>query len=76
MRWQTSSRTIGAICIVGLLAIGCQMENVGGLERSPEVTAAFETLRVPSEYRYYFLNQENNPFGVAGLKERLCAGGP
>jgi hypothetical protein len=32
------------------------------------VTAAFEALRVPSDYRYYFLNQENNPFGVAGLK--------
>jgi hypothetical protein len=32
------------------------------------VTAAFEALQVPPDYRYYFLNQENNPFGVAGLK--------
>jgi hypothetical protein len=38
------------------------------LERSSDVSAAFETLNVPSDYRYYFLNQESNPFGVAGLK--------
>lgn len=76
MNWQASSRTIGAICIAGLLAISCQFENVGGLERSPEVAAAFEALRVPSEYRYYFLNQENNPFGVAGLKSGYMMEGP
>jgi hypothetical protein len=76
MSWQASSRTIVAICIAGLLAISCQFENVGGLERSPEVTAAFEALRVPSGYRYYFLNQENNPFGVAGLKSGYMMEGP
>jgi hypothetical protein len=76
MSWQASSSTIGAICIVGLLAISCQFENVGGLERSPEVTAAFEAHRVPSDYRYYFLNQENNPFGVAGLKSGYGMEGP
>lgn len=68
MSWPTSLRTMGAICLVGLSAISCHLENAGSLERSPEVTAAFEAFRVPSDYRYYFLNQENNPFGVAGLK--------
>jgi hypothetical protein len=76
MSWQESLRRIGALCIAGLSAIGCQMQNVGGLERSPEVTAAFESLRVPSEYRYYFLNQENNPFGVVGLKSGYLLEGP
>jgi hypothetical protein len=68
MSWQSSLRKIIALCIAGLSTIGCQMENVGSIERSPDVTAAFESLRVPSDHRYYFLNQENNPFGVAGLK--------
>jgi hypothetical protein len=68
MSWQKCLLKIGALFIAGLSAVGCQMENVGSLERSPDVTAAFEALRVPPDYRYYFLNQENNPFGVAGLK--------
>ncbi len=68
MSWLKCLLNNGALFIAVLSAIGCQMENIGGLERSPEVTAAFEAFRVPSDYRYYFLNQENNPFGVAGLK--------
>ena len=76
MRLQASLRRIGAICIAGLSAVSCQFENVGGLERSPEVTAAFEAHRVPSDYRYYFLNQENNPFAVAGLKSGYGMEGP
>jgi hypothetical protein len=37
---------------------------------SPEVARAFETQQLQAfpKYRYYFLNRENNPFGVAGLE--------
>ena len=69
-------RRIGAMCIAALAAIGCQMENVGSLERSPDVTTAFEAYQVPSDYRYYFLNLENNPFGVAGVKDGYAIEGP
>jgi hypothetical protein len=68
MRRPSFLRRIGAMCIAALAAIGCQMENVGSLERSDDVSTAFEAYQVPSDYRYFFLNQENNPFGVAGLK--------
>ena len=76
MNWPSFLRKIGALAIAALSAIGCQMENVGSLERSPDVTTAFEAYQVPSDYRYYFLNQENNPFGVAGLKGGYTIEGP
>jgi hypothetical protein len=68
MSWQKCLLNIGALFIAVLSAINCHIENAGSLERSPEVTAAFEAFRVPSDYHYYFLNQKNNPFGVVGLK--------
>jgi hypothetical protein len=68
MSWQASWGKIGALCIAVLSGVSCQFENVGSIERSPEVSAAFENLQVPFDYRYYYLNLENNPFGVAGLK--------
>ncbi len=76
MSWKDAARTIGIAGMMAFLALSCQFENVGGLERSPEVTAAFEAHRVPSDYRYYFLNQESNPFGVAGLKSGYGMEGP
>jgi hypothetical protein len=74
--WQETARTTVVFGIMALLSLGCQFENVGGIERSPEVTAAFETLRISAEYQYYFLNQENNPFGVVGLKSGYWIEGP
>jgi len=56
---------------LALLAGGCQFENTGSTRRSAKVAQAFETLQFQGfpGYRYYFLNQENNPFGAAGLEE-------
>jgi hypothetical protein len=54
--------------LLALFAIGCPSENVGGIKQSQDVARAFETLAVFPNYRYYFLNQENDPFGVAGLE--------
>jgi hypothetical protein len=56
---------------LALLAGGCQFENTGSTRKSAEVAQAFETVQFQGfpGYRYYFLNQENNPFGAAGLEE-------
>ena len=52
-RW----RALGLIGLVVFSAISCQLEHVGSVKRSPEVVAAFESLRVPAAYSYYFLNR-------------------
>jgi len=54
----------------GMLLSGCLAVNLhyGGLKRSPEVAQAFETLQVYEGCRYYYLNQENNPYAVAALQ--------
>jgi len=71
-RW----RALGLIGLVVFSAISCQLEHVGSVKRSPEVVDAFESLRVPAAYSYYFLNQANNPFGVVGLKKGYWMEGP
>lgn len=76
MSWQKCLLNIGALFIAVLSAINCHMENAGSLERSPDVTTAFEAFQVPPDYRYYFLNQENNPFGVVGLRSGYTMEGP
>jgi hypothetical protein len=61
----------GGVFLSALLAyftIGCPSENVGGIKQSQDVARAFETFAAFPDYSYYFLNQENNPFGVAGLE--------
>jgi len=59
---------VSALAAVALaLGVSCSMSNVGGVRNSPEVTRQFEALEANPNYRYWYLNQENNPFGVAGL---------
>ena len=53
------------------------MANVGNVRLSPEVTRQFESLQANPGYRYWYLNQENNPYGVIGLdREYAFDGGP
>lgn len=61
-----------------LVFSACQFENTGSVRKSPEVAQAFETLQLQMfpMYRYYFLNQENNPFGVAGVDSDYWMQGP
>ena len=63
---------------LALFASACQFENTGSVRKSPEVAQAFETLQLQAfpGYRYYFLNQENNPFGVAGVESDYRMQGP
>jgi len=59
------------------LAVACTMANIGSVRTSPEVTRQFENLEINPNYRYWYLNQENNPFGVIGLDHEYgFDGGP
>jgi hypothetical protein len=46
---------------------GCTLADIGSLRTSAEVSRQFENLQVTPDYRYWYLNQENNPFAVIGL---------
>jgi hypothetical protein len=68
-----------AVFVIGLSAFflsGCPPENVGGIQKSSEITQAFEALHVFPNYHYYFLNQEDDPYGVAGLERGYWMEGP
>ena len=59
------------------LAAACSMANIGNVRTSPEVARQFENLEINPNYRYWYLNQENNPFGVVGWdREYRFDGGP
>ena len=48
---------------------GCFATNYyGSLERSKDVSQAFETYQVFPSHRYYYLHMENNPFAVIALQ--------
>lgn len=64
MRWAAAAVGLGLL----LALAGCATANRGGLRASREVGRAFETLHVYPEYRYWYYNQENNPYAVVGLK--------
>jgi len=55
------------VTMAAVLAAACSTTHIGGIRMSREVTEQFEKLEVKPNYRYWFLNQENNPYGVAGL---------
>ena len=50
---------------------GCSAGNYGHLRHSRDVTQAFETFHIYPEHRYYYLNQENNPYAVVALQDRF-----
>ena len=59
----------GMLALCGLILLdGCSTANYGGLKHSQDVAQAFETYQVFEEHRYYYLNQENNPFAVIALQ--------
>jgi hypothetical protein len=70
-------RGVFLLVIAALIVSGCTMANVGSVRNSPEVARQFETLAINPNYRYWYLNQENNPYGVLGLdREHQLDGGP
>ncbi|UCF93077.1 MAG: hypothetical protein JSW39_02665 [Desulfobacterales bacterium] len=58
-----------AVVLLGLIIVwGCSMASYGSLKRSPDVAHIFETDQLWPDHRYYYLNQENNPFAVVALQ--------
>ena len=58
------------LAVAAALAImisACSIANLGWLRNSQDVGQAFETLHVSSDYRYWYLYLENNPYAVLGL---------
>jgi hypothetical protein len=71
-----AQRRVIVLSLAALVA-ACTFANVGSVRISPEVTRQFESLQANPGYRYWYLNQENNPFGVIGLdREYAFDGGP
>ena len=59
----------GVLAVTAMLVAGCAGANRGGLRNSREVGRAFETFHADPNYRYWFYNQENNPYAVVGLQQ-------
>ena len=51
-----------------LLLSGCASGNYGRVEISREVARQFEAYHIFKDHRYYYLNQENNPYAVAAIQ--------
>ena len=66
------------LSVIGLMFfIACSSTHIGAIRSSQGVTRQFENLEINPGYQYWYLNQENNPFGVAGLdREYRLDGGP
>jgi hypothetical protein len=73
---NSKPRFMSLLGLVVIFASGCQFENVGAVQKSADVARAFEALHVLPGYRYYVLNQENEPYGVAGLGEGFWISDP
>jgi hypothetical protein len=54
--------------LIAILVGGCHYSSAGSVKKSPEVGQAFNALHVYPNHRYYFLNHENNPYGVVALE--------
>ena len=61
-------RALAAIAGLALLLAGCAGSNAA-LRNSREVGRAFEVFHAYPDYRYWYLNQENNPYAVVGLEK-------
>jgi len=64
------------ILCLSVLFSGCAAKTHGNLSRSQEVTREFETLQVFADHRYYYLNQENDPYAVAALQSNYQIADP
>ncbi|MBI5580869.1 MAG: hypothetical protein HY895_17085 [Deltaproteobacteria bacterium] len=60
---------IGLLALAAVLVAGCSGANRGGLRNSREVGREFEIFHADPNYRYWYYNQENNPYAVVGLQQ-------
>jgi len=61
-------KILPALVIAVALGTACSMSSIGRIRESREVTQQFEALEAKPNYRYWYLNQENSPFGIVGLE--------
>ena len=64
------------VILVFVLIYGSAAAEHGRLSRSQEVTRAFETYQVFADHRYYYLNQENDPYAVVALQSSYTINDP
>lgn len=67
---------VKSFIFVFILIYGCAATNHGSLSRSQDVTRDFETFQVFADHRYYYLNQENDPYAVAALQRNYHIADP
>jgi hypothetical protein len=64
-----------AIVLALLFVMGCATGSYGHLKQSRDVAQAFETYHVFPDHRYYYLNQENNPYAIVALQNSYTLSG-
>ncbi len=65
------------LAVTAALISGCAVADFGTVRPSADITRQFQDLDINPNYRYWYLNQENNPFGVLGIdREYHFEGGP
>mgnify|MGYP001769393408 FL=1 len=70
-------RGIYVLAFATALIGGCATANLGSIRPSEDAARQFRELEINPNYRYWYLNQENNPFGVLGIdREYRFEGGP
>jgi hypothetical protein len=52
--------------ILTTLISGC-LQNYGRLKHNDEVTRAFQTYQVESNYKYYYYGRTNMPYAIVGI---------
>lgn len=58
----------GALLLIILTAPeGCSNANFGHLTRNREVTKAFKTKRIFTDYRYYYRGSSSRPYVIVGI---------
>lgn len=55
------------LAMAPMLSAACSTADIGAVRMSGEITQQFEKFEFRPDYRYWYLNQENSPYGVAGL---------
>jgi hypothetical protein len=70
-------RGVSLLAIAAAFISGCAMATIGSIRPSADVTRQFQELEINPNFNYWYLNQENNPFGVLGIdREYRFDGGP
>lgn len=59
---------MGVVASAASIISGCSTGAYGRLDRDAEVTALFESYRMPGNYRYFFAGPEGRPKAILGLR--------